>query len=101
MGGDFNDIVSNTEKQGGRRRQENSFTKFRDFIADMDMRIIRYKGEPFTWANNKEGEGFIQERLDRFFGSANWMLQWNTSVMTNILTQSSDHSMILLDSKPQ
>lgn len=29
------------------------------------MGEIKYKGENYTWANNWEGEGFIQERLDR------------------------------------
>lgn len=34
-GGDFNNIGSNEEKKGGRRRLENSFKDFRTFIGDM------------------------------------------------------------------
>lgn len=66
MEGDFNDIRDNNKKQGGRRRAENSFLDFRNFISEMQMGEIKFKGEPFTWANNLEGEGFIQERLDSF-----------------------------------
>lgn len=55
IGGDFNDIISNKEKKGGGRRPESNFTDFRYFIADMDMGDIKYKGEPFTWANNRKG----------------------------------------------
>lgn len=44
-------------------------------MSDMEMRDIKYKGDTFTWGNNTEWEGFIQERLDRFLGAANWMIQ--------------------------
>lgn len=95
-GQDFNDIISNDEKKEGRRRQENNINDFRYFIAD-----IKYKGEPFTLANKREDEGFIQERLDRFFGFANWKLKWDTGDVSHTLRQSSDHSMIILDTKQQ
>lgn len=36
----------------------------------MRMRDIKFREEGCTWANNKEGEGLIQEKLDKFFGSA-------------------------------
>lgn len=69
-GGDFNAIKNNEEKKGGRPRQESSFTGFRNFINEMGMGNIRYRGSTFTWANNRDSEGYIQERLDRFLGSA-------------------------------
>lgn len=28
---------------------------FRNFLADMEMGDIVFRGEAFTWANNKEG----------------------------------------------
>lgn len=55
---------------GDNRRSESCFQVFRSFIAEMDMGDINYKGDTYTWANNREGEGFIQEMLDRFCGSA-------------------------------
>lgn len=70
MGGDFNEIKNNEEKKGGRPRQESSFTGFRNFIHEMGMGDIRYRGSTFTWANTWKGECYIQERLDRFLGSA-------------------------------
>lgn len=101
MGGDFNDIKNNEEKRGGIRRTAGSFQDFRNFIAGMDMGDIRYTGDTYTWANNREGEGFIQERLDRFCGSADWMILNDTAVVTHVLRQTSDHSLLILDSKPQ
>ena len=69
MGGDFNDIRCHDEKVGGRKRKDCSFWNFRSFIVSMEMGELKFRGEPYTWANNRDVEGFIQERLDRFFGS--------------------------------
>lgn len=100
-GGDFNKIKNNEEKRGGRTRQESSFLGFKNFISEMGMRDINYKGRTFTWANNREGEGYIPERLDRFLGSANWMLLFDTAEVTHCLRQSSNNSLLVLDTKPQ
>lgn len=67
----------------------------------MGMGDVKFSGEAYTWANNREGEGFIQERLDRFCGSPDWMLQRETAEVTHFLRQTSDHSLIVLDSKPR
>lgn len=100
IGGDFNDIICHEDKKGGTRRLENSFYQFRSFIRDMEIEEIRFKGKKWTWANNRQGEGFIEERLDMFFGSANWLLSSDQAMVQHILTQSSDYSMVVLDSKP-
>lgn len=42
--GDFNDIKSNEEKNGQSRRHEGSFSNFRNFISEMGMEDIRFKG---------------------------------------------------------
>lgn len=49
LGGDFNDIRNNEEKKGGRHRQKNSFYDFRNFIFEMQMGKIKFKGQTFTW----------------------------------------------------
>lgn len=64
------------------------------------MGKIKFREESFTWTNNRNGEGFIQERLDRVFGSVDWTLKYDKAEVKHILRQSSDHSMILLDSDP-
>lgn len=69
-GGDFNDIKGHDEKRGGRRRPESSFRSFRSFITSMEMEEIKAEGSEFTWANNRDGEEFVEEKLDRVFGAA-------------------------------
>lgn len=57
-GGDFN-VRNHEEKKGGKRRQDGSFWGFRNFIANMKMGEVKFRGDVFTWANNRENEGFI------------------------------------------
>lgn len=85
---------------GENRRTESSFQDFRNFIDDMGMGDMKYKGDTYTWANNREGKVFIQERLDRFCGSTAWMLLNDTTEMQHVPRQASDHSLLLLDSQP-
>lgn len=101
MGGDFNDIKEHGEKNRGRRRSYGSFLTFRNFISRMEMGEVKYRGNPFTWANNRADEGFVQERLDRFFGSMQWMLQCDTAEVIHTARQSSDHALLILDTQPQ
>lgn len=100
IGGDFNDIKAQDEKEGGRKRPESSFVDFRRFIAEMEMCDIKFRGNAFTWENNRDHEGYIKERLDHFFGSVAWMEQYNEAKVKHIFRSSSDHYMLLLDTKP-
>lgn len=101
MGGDFNEIMGPVDKNGRNKRRENSFNPFRTFIRDMEMGIVSDRGRRWTWANNRHGEGFIEGRLDMFFGSAEWMLDFDKAEVLHILKQASDHAMLFLDFKPQ
>lgn len=42
---------------------------FKDFISDKNVVEVKYLENKWTLANNREGEGFVEERLDRFFDS--------------------------------
>lgn len=100
LGGDLNDIKDNSEKKGGRLRSEASFTNFRDFIRALGAAEIQYKGPNWTWANNRENEGFVEERLDRFLASPDWILQYHQATVTHVYMQSSDHTLLILEDKP-
>lgn len=66
----------------------------------MEMGEVLFYGRRWTWANNRQGEGFIEERLDMFFGSAHWFLDFEKAQVKHILLQSSDHSMLILGTVP-
>lgn len=101
IGGDFNDIWKHKEKMGGRRRSDSSFESFRSFIAGMGMGEVKFRRALFICANNRENEGFIQERLDRFFGTASWMLHWPNAKIKHVARQASDNFLLVLDTEPQ
>lgn len=63
--GDFNELLSNSEKAGGRIRSEATFWDFQDFIEECNLWDMGAKGLHFTWSNHKENEAHIMERLDR------------------------------------
>lgn len=64
-------------RRRGRKRLESSFASFRNFIAEVEMGDIKFRCESWMWSNNREREGFIQERFDRFFGSDEWLLHFD------------------------
>lgn len=99
--GDFNEIVTQEDKQWGNLRLENSFKLFREFIRETDMEGVSFCGKIWIWASNRSGEGLIEKRLDMFFGSAEWLWKCNKAVVKHIMTQLSDHFMVLLYPKPK
>lgn len=97
--GDFNDILEREKKHGGKRRLEFSFKSFRDFVEDMRVQDLGFKERRWTWENNREGEDFVEERLDGFFGSSEWILECPDVEVTHIPKQASNHSLIVLDTQ--
>lgn len=55
----------------------------------------------FTWANDRDNEGFIQERRDRFFGSPEYLIFFDAIVVTHMRRQVSNHALIVLDPNTQ
>lgn len=53
LGGNLNDIKSQEKNERGRVRSESNFIDFRDFIANMEMGDIKFKGDAYIWANNR------------------------------------------------
>lgn len=94
MGGDFE------EKRRGKTRLVSSFNMFNSFIHDMDMAEISSVRYVYTWVNNQEGEEFVEEKLDRFFGAFRWLSKYPRSQVINVEKQTSDHSLLVLTTEP-
>ncbi|CAA0833295.1 Unknown protein, partial [Striga hermonthica] len=95
--GDWNDLCSNSEKKGGNSRSESSFLEFKAFINAIEMEDIKMEGYQFTWCNNRGADNVVEEKLDRAFGSIEWMQNFPNAKTLNLVTSSSDHSLLLLD----
>lgn len=82
-------------------RTEGSFMMFRQFIRDMHLREINFVGREWAWANNRVGEDFVDERLDRILASPKWLSLFPTAMVHRVQKQTSDHCLLLLENKPQ
>ncbi|KAH7846944.1 hypothetical protein Vadar_019993 [Vaccinium darrowii] len=98
--GDMNDLLSEDEKCGGIPWAASSVRGFRNFVDVCGLTDLGFSGQPFTWQNNRAGEGFIQERLDRDLASHPWCNMYNHAMVTHIYTVGSDHCAIKLDLNP-
>ena len=64
--GDFNEILSDNEKQGGASRPAKQIQDFQDVVRECGFYEMQFSGSKFTWTRGT-GEGLIAERLDRSF----------------------------------
>ncbi|GER46309.1 retrotransposon reverse transcriptase [Striga asiatica] len=100
VGGDWNEICSGEEKRGGNARSNTSCLAFNSFIARIGMLEVTMTDNTFTWGNNREQEGYIEEKLDRVFGSLEWLAINPTAQVNSWFRNSSDHLMLILNSNP-
>lgn len=93
--GDFNSIVSMSEKKGGRVDPfAASARDFKDFILDNDLSDLGFVGAPFTWCNNRMGHNRIIERLNRA-GNASWLQHYGSFSVSHLPRIASDHCPLL------
>ncbi|KAL6182497.1 hypothetical protein ACLB2K_043916 [Fragaria x ananassa] len=95
LGGDFNEIMSSIEKEGGQIRAERQMDGFREVLNVCNLKDLYYTGPCFTWRGNRHGAE-VKERLDRFLGSSTWLQLFPTSKVTHLPPNESDHLPILI-----
>ncbi|KAK8335250.1 hypothetical protein V6Z12_A09G041500 [Gossypium hirsutum] len=98
MGGDFNAILNNSEKERGRRKPRTLMDDFCDVLEELSLTDVKTPNGWFTWSNNnKSGGGLIKERIDRFLSSVS-LVENFPFIATKVVRQTqSDHDPILLD----
>jgi hypothetical protein len=69
---DFNEVLSPSEKWGGRGRPNQKMRKFQTTLEQCELSDLGYRGPKFTWSNCREGSEFIKERLDRGTANLSW-----------------------------
>ncbi|XP_020586251.1 uncharacterized protein LOC110028653 [Phalaenopsis equestris] len=91
VGGDFNCIISTTEKSGGRTPNLAKMNTFRDNIHRAGLFDLGFKGPNFTWKR-----GSIWERLDRMLVNDAWFNYFLLSFVTHLSLAGLDHRPILM-----
>ncbi|XP_042942656.1 uncharacterized protein LOC122276824 [Carya illinoinensis] len=94
--GDFNEILYQHEKWGGRDRLERQMLAFRQVVNDCSLRDIGFRGPKYTWCNGRESCSSISVRLDRLFGNPQWWARFAHARVLHEGAAYSDHSPIWL-----
>lgn len=94
--GDFNEVASTWEKEGGIEYRGRRIELFQELISDCGWMDLEFKGPAFTWSNNQGGTNNIRERLDRALASASWRLLYPTAQVFHEVKLGSDHCPLLI-----
>ncbi|KAL5539433.1 hypothetical protein UlMin_045908 [Ulmus minor] len=91
VGGDFNEILLDSEKRGGRPRALAQMMNFQSCLDLCGLKDLSFSGEQFTWVKRQGLGDCIQERLDRFVGTFDWGTLFPNAKVTNLAFFHSDH----------
>lgn len=95
--GDFNEVMNQSEKSGGREvTEKNNFlaTKFLEEVHGLD---IGFSGNSFTLCNRRSGLANIREILDRVMASTEWRTLFGNEGVLHLNAFQLDHAPILLN----
>ncbi|CAL9242341.1 unnamed protein product, partial [Arabidopsis halleri] len=99
LAGDFNEIISNSEKIGGPRREEWSFRDFRNMIAACDLMDLKSKGDRFSWVGERYNHT-IKSCLDRVMVNSEWAATFPNAEAEFLDFNGSDHKPVLTSINP-
>lgn len=94
--GDFNSILSEQEKFGGRTRLNSSASLFRQFLFDTGLVDLGFRGPAYTWTNCQHTSTVIFQRLDRILVSSSWSQAFPHAHVNHLPRIHSDHAPLLL-----
>ena len=95
--GDFNEVLSLTEKCGGNSRQEHLMQAFQETLDDCALTDMGYFGPKFTWSNCQEEDALIKERLDREVANLEWRNYYPNAEVEVGVAVNSDHAPLFLN----
>ncbi|GER31684.1 retrotransposon protein [Striga asiatica] len=96
IAGDWNSLCRPEDKKGGQPVSDRSCWEFNHFLSQMGVQEIPLQGLTYTWANNRSGQGYVEETLDRLFVSLEWIAKFPYSKVISWHRSSSDHTMLVI-----
>lgn len=99
--GDFNDILSQAEKEGLRPQQTSRIDLFRDLLNDTGLMDLDLKGNKFTWRSNPRNGFVTREKLDRVLANWAWHSNYPYALAIALPIITSDHAPIILQITPK
>lgn len=70
--GDFNDISHHDKKIGGQRKDQRMIDEFSNMLMQLQVDDIGFKGQRWTWSNNRRGNNKISKSLDQILANTSW-----------------------------
>lgn len=64
-------------------------------VLSSGLKDLGYKGNCFTWANNRLGQAYVAARLDRAFSNSSWLNHFPDPSVQHLPRISSDRSPLL------
>ena len=98
--GDYNEILHSKEKNGRHPRPLPPMVAFQNLLLACELIDLGYSGYMYTWRNGREGEAFVEERLDRACASQEWSELYPAAKVRHLTASYSDHDPIVIDTKP-
>lgn len=98
--GDFNKILDQVDKTGGKSFSTSSNSGFCKFIDDNGLIDLDFQGYAYTLNNKWTGKANIQEHLDCGFANTSWRILFPKATVTHLSTLHLDHRPILLHTSP-
>ncbi|KAH7858745.1 hypothetical protein Vadar_027524 [Vaccinium darrowii] len=74
--GDFIEVGSIWEKQGGHAINSSRVERFNNFVSDSGLTNLEFKGIHYTWSNKREGDDNVRERIDKALANTDWRLKF-------------------------
>ncbi|KAF4368009.1 hypothetical protein F8388_002620 [Cannabis sativa] len=96
--GDFNEILSQNDKNKSGYRNETQIEEFRSTLELCALHPLHYKGERYTWAKSADNES-IKERLDWAMVNEAWEDSFSYTSLTHLDYYHSDHRALLVKIK--
>lgn len=93
---DFNDMLSQEDKQGIHPHSNWLCVGFRNAVGECDLTDIKLEGHPFNWIKSRGTPHVVEERLDRAICNTGWLTMFPNFWLANLLTSHSDHTPMLL-----
>lgn len=97
--GDFNEVAMASDKSGGNLPSSARISSFNDFLNDCGLLDLGFKGQRFTWRNNRTGDAAVMERLDKAYANIDRREDFPQAMVFHEPAIGSDHSPILLSTE--
>ncbi|KAG2663529.1 hypothetical protein I3760_16G034600 [Carya illinoinensis] len=94
--GDFNEILFQSEKEGGAPRFVKQMALFKDVLDECQLRTLHFVNGKYTWCNNRTDSTFTKEKLDRAVASFAWCEEFSLVEIRLLFSVSSYHNPLLL-----